>query len=1058
MTRIILVDDNEQNLYMLRVLLEGYGYEIESARNGAEALQIARNNPPDVIVSDILMPVMDGFALCREWVQDQKFKSIPFIFYSATYTDPRDIEFALSLGAKRFIIKPAEPVLFLEKLHQVLENHQAGKLPPTDKPLEKDDIYLKEYNQVLIRKLEDKMVQLERANKALERDISARIKAEKETKLAYMELDQIFNSSAHGMFVVDPEANILRVNDKFINLCGIEKEFVLGFKCYDIFPDPTCHTEDCPLKRIIKGENHYEQETKKQRIDGNKIHCIVTATPLKDQDDLIKGVVLDLKDISKQVVVRQEREQRFKQLSALSKVSQVVTSSLNLEQVLLEIISLAGEVVNSDFTSVVLVDEKGFYDVSTENLPIDVAIQYRLRPKGITQHIIQTRQPVIVNEIDENNLMNPYPGNGAPRYANPDVSKTGVKSFAGLPLIFKDRLHGVLFLHSNNPYTFQDQMPILTITANQAAIAIENARLFQQAQEEINERITAENAIKQQLIRIQILNEIVRAITERQDLTSIYRVVLKQVVDKFGVDHAVAFTFNPATETLIVSLQSSKDDLSFISCLPDGRSISKGEAGVGFLDNVPKYFSDLLNSDSPIAQEIAKEGVCSSFVVTLGAQENIFGALAFCSQRVDAFSQGERDFLTTLSEHVTLAARQAQLFTDLQVAYDEIRQTQQAVMQQERLRALGQMASGIAHDVNNALAVAILYIDLLLRDDRLDSYIRDKLGIIHTSAKDISKIVERMRAFYRQRDEREPFQLVDLNAIVKQVVDLTQPRWKDIPQSRGVMIETSLDLQDDLPSILCLEYEIREALTNLIFNAVDALPAGGQIKLKTRIYKATSQGKMETAWIICEVQDNGIGMDKETLRRCFEPFYTTKGEMGTGLGLAAVYGIMQRHEGRIEVESELGNGTILRLLFPFPIKVQETAVSQEARIEIPPLHILIVDDEPLLRLALNETLSSAGHRVEIADGGQKGLEEFQRGLDLDDPYDIVITDLGMPYVDGRKVTRQVKSISPTTPVILLTGWGSRMQAEGNIPLEVDYVLGKPPTLEQLQRALQTVTR
>jgi CheY-like chemotaxis protein len=234
------------------------------------------------------------------------------------------------------------------------------------------------------------------------------------------------------------------------------------------------------------------------------------------------------------------------------------------------------------------------------------------------------------------------------------------------------------------------------------------------------------------------------------------------------------------------------------------------------------------------------------------------------------------------------------------------------------------------------------------------------------------------------------------------------------------------------------------------------MPAGGTISLKTGTYEVVSQGKTQTMWICCEVQDDGIGMDQETLRRCFEPFYTTKGEMGTGLGLATVYGVMQRHEGRVEVESELGAGATLRLLFPVPKDSPTTSTSPEVTIEIPPLHILIIDDEPLLRLALCEALSSSGHRIQVADGGQVGLEKFTDAVTMNDPFDVVITDLGMPYVDGRKVTRQVKNISPGVPVILLTGWGSRMQAEGNLPFEIDYILGKPPSLDQLQQALLAV--
>ncbi len=167
MTKILVVDDNEQNQYMLKVLLEGNGYEMTVARNGIEALETARKNMPDLIISDILMPGMDGFALCRHWMTDDQLKHIPFIFYTATYTDPKDEEFALNLGAERFIRKPTEPQKFIEILRDVLKNFEAGKLTVHPQPIEEEKVYFQKYNKSLIRKLEEKMLELEQTNKRL---------------------------------------------------------------------------------------------------------------------------------------------------------------------------------------------------------------------------------------------------------------------------------------------------------------------------------------------------------------------------------------------------------------------------------------------------------------------------------------------------------------------------------------------------------------------------------------------------------------------------------------------------------------------------------------------------------------------------------------------------------------------------------------------------------------------------------------------------------------------------------------------------------------------------
>ena len=189
---ILIVDDNEPNLCLLQILLSGNGYQVVSAANGVEALAKARQNPPDLVISDILMPVMDGFALCREWKKDERLRQIPFVFYTATYTDEYDREFALSLGAEQFLVKPLEPEAFMRTILEVIQQVQRPPAAPTRMPIEapqQEEVgYLKQYNEVLIRKLEAKMEQLEQVNRELERDITERKKAEAELKKSEQEL------------------------------------------------------------------------------------------------------------------------------------------------------------------------------------------------------------------------------------------------------------------------------------------------------------------------------------------------------------------------------------------------------------------------------------------------------------------------------------------------------------------------------------------------------------------------------------------------------------------------------------------------------------------------------------------------------------------------------------------------------------------------------------------------------------------------------------------------------------------------------------------------------
>ncbi len=391
--------------------------------------------------------------------------------------------------------------------------------------------------------------------------------------------------------------------------------------------------------------------------------------------------------------------------------------------------------------------------------------------------------------------------------------------------------------------------------------------------------------------------------------------------------------------------------------------------------------------------------------------------------------------------------------SELERSNEQLRQAQQALIQQERLRALGQMASGIAHDINNAISPMSLYTDLLLdHEPGLSPSAREQLETIRRSIDDVARTVARMREFYRPQEPQLQLVDIEMNPLVRQVVDLTRARWSDQPQRAGIMIELRTQLAMDLPIIRGAENEIRDALTNLIFNAVDALSGGGVIEVRTGTTTQPGPDGTPTDWVQLEVSDTGIGMDEETRKRCLEPFFTTKGERGSGLGLAMVYGMAQRHGAVLEIDSERGRGTTMRLLFPATTEGRATANGFIAPAEPErSLRILVIDDDTLLSQSLSNALSSDGHEVTVADGGEAGIAAFQPGC-----FDVVITDLGMPYVDGRQVAKAIRSASPTTPIIMLTGWGRALQAEG-APPEVSRVLNKPPRLGEIRAVLAELT-
>ena len=374
----------------------------------------------------------------------------------------------------------------------------------------------------------------------------------------------------------------------------------------------------------------------------------------------------------------------------------------------------------------------------------------------------------------------------------------------------------------------------------------------------------------------------------------------------------------------------------------------------------------------------------------------------------------------------------------------ELKETQQQIIQQERLHALGQMAAGIAHDFNNALASILGYAELLFM---VPATLDDKekttryLETMHFAAKDASEIVTRLRKFYREREEVEIFSSVNLNQLVEQVIKLTEPKWKHQAQLEGITISVRIELQE-VPHINGKESELRNVLTNLIFNAVDALSEGGTITIRIH-----SDGKH----VVLEVSDTGMGMTDEVKRRCFEPFFSTKKESGTGLGLSVAYGIIRRHEGTIEVLSEPGEGTTFIIRLPIPAEAQE-GEEQEAKGSVRPLHVLLIDDDRRGRDIITEYLLVDGHTVETVNNGREGLEKFYKGR-----YDLVITDMAMPDMNGLQLAALIKQIAPNKPIIMLTGFGDTMRVTGDIPAEINSLLNKPVTLNNFREALAKVT-
>ena len=541
--------------------------------------------------------------------------------------------------------------------------------------------------------------------------------------------------------------------------------------------------------------------------------------------------------------------------------------------------------------------------------------------------VLRTRQPFVVRDAEAD-----------PHMCGEIAHTLGVRSIMFAPLVAEEKLLGVLCVYRAKPGAFSGRdLELTTGIAQRIAQAIAGER--------------AREAERRQLQRIALLNELTRAALEQTGLEDLLRAVLAQLEGDLDVDYAAAFLHDQGTGVLTLLSSGGEAGQDKATSL----EVSGDPILTRCVGGYVVYIADVDEHEARSAEWLSRHGSRSGLFIPLRVGEETLGGLVLARGEPDAFDgQDEIGFFQQLGEHVALAAYQAKLYQELEEAYEELRETQRQMLRQERLRLVGQIASGVAHDINNALSPVLGYADLLLASERdLSDKTRKYLKRIKQAGESIADTVERLRRLYRPSERQEVAQLVDLNRVVKEALDLTRPRWRDGALVRGLEIIVRLDLSPGEVPVRGDPGELRDAVVNLIVNALDAMPQGGTLSIHTSVVGEE---------VCVEVMDTGVGMDEATLARALEPFFTTKGTEGTGLGLSVVDRIVHRHGGRLELASELGQGTTVCLWFP---RAMGSAVELSAlgAPTVPPLRLLVVDDDPRLRQLLEELLGADGHTI-----------------------------------------------------------------------------------------------
>jgi GAF domain-containing protein/CheY-like chemotaxis protein len=741
---------------------------------------------------------------------------------------------------------------------------------------------------------------------------------------------------------------------------------------------------------------------------------------------LLDGVAAQVGLAMENIELARQTQRKLTETEMLLSVSRAVSSTLDVQSLVRLFLRQVATTFGADTVGLWMVDETGQwltplagYRVPTAQLAALREVRLSMVEHAIYAEAARTRRPVFSADAAHDPRMPPIIREAAPH-----------QSQLFVPIVAKDRMIGgfaAVWWDRSRDFSASD-LALMEAIANQAGAAIENARLFEENRRRVEE--------------LSVLHELSRAVTGELDRTALLQALRAQLGRVLDVRNMV-----------VVTRAEQGDDLEVVlRMLDDARDDSEPRRyparGIGLMTPVLESGQPLRTDDyAAECQRLGVRPVAASarlrhwLGVPLSARDRVLGVLVLRSAE-RPFTEAEERLLLNVAHLAALALSSVRLYEERTRAYGELSAAQDQLVRTEKLRALGEMASGVAHDFNNLLASVLGRAQLLLRRVQ-EPKLRQWLEVIERSALDGAQTVKRLQEFTRIRRD-QPLVPLDINQVVRDALEITRSRWKEVPTRHGIAIEVHTDLPA-VPAVHGDGAELREAMTNLILNAVDAMPEGGTLTLTT----ALVDERVEIT-----VRDSGVGMTPEVRDRVFDPFFTTKGPQGTGLGLSMSYGIISRHGGSIAVESEVGQGSTFRLSLPRGSDVQPAP--PEPRVETPAarsLRCLVVDDEPPVRAVIGDILESAGHTVVTLGDGGEAIARFGA-----ETFDLVVTDLAMPRVSGWQVARAVKQAAPTVPVFLVTGFGVELTAEERRAHGVDLVLVKPLQIQEILDAVAEVAR
>jgi PAS domain S-box-containing protein len=774
----------------------------------------------------------------------------------------------------------------------------------------------------------------------------------------------------------------------------------------------------------------------------------------------------------------------------VNRLTMAIRASLSLPEVLSTATRELGAAISASRVHLFLYDSEG----------ISAPLQHEYLANGVTsikhvnaslsdpigQHLLTTGEPLIIDDC-----LN-YGSNASnlSSYVRDHAANLGIQSQINYPLIVKGQFRGVLCIHQTDRirYWTEDEVSLVEALAERLAIGIAQAELFEMVARGKSEWETTFDAMSDGIFIFDRAGELKRVNRAGAALEAMHpRALLGRkccdilstsekgetcVVEQALEDcHSVTIEITPTRlkRPLLVTIEPVLDEnggASAVVCT--ARDLSELRKVQAVAREHQSLLTNILESARESIYAVDTNGCfkwCNSATLKgLGFKLHDFigksllemvydGDRELVREKLDAALNGvpQTYEMRYFAHNGTL--RHARVDNSplvvegrttgvLGIARDitEQKEERERAARADKLRALGQLASGVAHDFNNSLA-AILGRAQLLRRQVHDEALLRNLDIIQTAAEDAAATVRRIQTFARKSPVKE-FELLDVSTLLQDAVEITRTRWQNEARLRGLEYVVKLEAESGL-NTLGSASELREVFVNLIVNAVDAMPRGG--KLSITCERSSSR-------LFLKFSDNGNGMSEDVRQKIFEPFFSTKGAHGTGLGLSVSYSIIERHEGSIVVASAPGNGTTFTI--DLPAVVSDATQTAEVHISdgAPGLKILVVDDEASVRETLAEMLIAVNHKVELAESGQQAIAKLQRSQ-----FDLVFTDLAMPEMDGWATARVIRNNFPDVRIVMVTGYGPTTTPPVGEETLIDGIIGKPFDFTQVGEVLTSLT-